>query len=51
MELLKEMERIVDEGEDREYKTLGINLVLSALVEVSYPAALALPHLVQSTFN
>ncbi len=50
-EILKEMERIVDEGEDKEYKTLGVNLILSALVEVSTPAAIALPHLVQSTFS
>ncbi len=49
-ELLKEMEKIVDEGEDKEYKTLGVNLVLTALVEVCPTAALALPHLVQSTF-
>ena len=51
LELLKEMEKIVDEGCDKEYKTLGINLVLSALVEVSPAAALSLPHLVQSTFS
>ena len=49
-EILKEMEKIVDEGEDKEYKILGVNLILSALVEVSPNAALALPHLVQSTF-
>jgi hypothetical protein len=51
LEILKEMERIVDEGIDKEYKTLGVNLILSALVEVSPNAALALPHLVQSTFD
>lgn len=50
LEILKEMERIIDEGEDKEYKTLGMNLILSALVEVSHSAAIALPHLVQSTF-
>lgn len=51
LEILKEMEKIVDEGIDKEYKTLGVNLILTALVEVSPAAALALPHLVQSTFD
>lgn len=51
LEILKEMEKIVDEGFDKEYKTLGVNLILTALVEVSPNAALALPHLVQSTFD
>ena len=50
-EILREMEKIVDEGEDKEYKTLGVNLILSALVEVSHNAAIALPHLVQATFD
>jgi hypothetical protein len=50
VEILREMERVVDEGVDREFKILGMNLILSALVEVSHRASLALPHLVQSTF-
>ncbi len=50
VEILREMERVVDEGIDKEYKILGMNLILSALVEVSHRASLALPHLVQSTF-
>ena len=50
-EILREMERIVDEGEDKEYKTLGVNLILTVLVELSQEAAVALPHLVQSTFG
>jgi hypothetical protein len=50
-EILREMERILDEGEDRDGKILGITLVLTVLVECSYAAALALPHLVQSSFN
>ena len=50
-EILKEMERIVDEGEDKEYKTLGVNLLLTVLTEYSPEAALALPHLVQSSFG
>ena len=50
VEILREMERVVDEGIDKEFKILGMNLILSALVEVSHRASLALPHLVQSTF-
>jgi hypothetical protein len=50
-EILREMERILDEGEDRDSKILGITLILTVLVECSYSAALALPHLVQSSFN
>ena len=50
-EILREIERILDEGEDRDNKILGITLVLTVLVECSYAAALALPHLVQSSFN
>ena len=49
-EILREIERILDEGEDRDSKILGITLVLTVLVECSYPAAIALPHLVQSSF-
>lgn len=50
VEILREMERVIDEGIDKEFKILGMNLILSALVEVSHRASLALPHLVQSTF-
>ena len=50
-EILREMERILDEGEDRDSKILGITLVLTVLVECSHAAANALPHLVQSSFN
>jgi hypothetical protein len=49
-EILREIERILDEGEDRDSKILGITLILTVLVECSYPAALALPHLLQSSF-
>ena len=50
-EILREMERILDEGEDRDSKILGITLVLTVLVECSHAAANALPHLVQSSFD
>ena len=50
-EILREIERILDEGEDRDSKILGITLILTVLVECSYQAALALPHLVQSSFD
>lgn len=50
VEILREMERVIDEAVDKEFKILGMNLILSALVEVSHRASLALPHLVQSTF-
>lgn len=50
IEILKEMERIIDEAEDKEYKILGVNLILTVLVEINYQAAIALPHLVQSSF-
>jgi hypothetical protein len=50
VEILREMERVVDEGVDKEFKIMGMNLILSALVEVSHRASLGLPHLVQSTF-
>ena len=50
VEILCEMERVIDEAVDKEFKILGMNLILSALVEVSHRASLALPHLVQSTF-
>ena len=50
-EILREIERILDEGADRDSKILGITLILTVLVECSYHAALALPHLVQSSFD
>jgi hypothetical protein len=50
-EILREIERILDEGEDRDSKILGITLILTVLVECSYAASIALPHLVQSSFN
>jgi len=49
-EILREIERILDEGEDRDSKILGITLILTVLVECSHAAAMALPHLVQSSF-
>lgn len=49
-EILREIERILDEGEDRDSKILGITLILTVLVECSHAAAVALPHLVQSSF-
>ena len=49
-EILREIERILDEGEDRDSKILGITLILTVLVECSPAAAVALPHLVQSSF-
>ena len=50
-EILNEFERFVTEAEDIENKKLGSNLMLTALVEVNQDAAIALPHLVQSTFD
>ena len=50
-EILREIERILDEGEDRDSKILGISLILTVLVECSHAAAIALPHLVQSSFD
>ena len=50
-EILREMERILDEGEDRDSKILGVTLILTVLVECSPAAAVALPHLVQSSFD
>ena len=49
-EILREIERILDEGEDRDSKVLGIILVLTILVECSHAAALALPDFLQSSF-
>lgn len=49
--LLDEFERFVTEGETEDDKRLGVNLILTALVEVSIPAARALPHLVQFNFD
>lgn len=49
-EILNEFYRFATEGIDDETKKLGTNLMLTSLVEVSMDAAIALPHLVQSTF-
>ncbi len=45
--ILREMDRFISEGVNREEKKLGAMLMLTALVEVSNEAAQALPHLVQ----
>ena len=45
--LLDEFLRLINEGINREEKKLGAILILTGLVEVSYEAAQALPHLVQ----
>ncbi len=45
--LLNEFTRFITEGVDRDEKKLGAILILSGLVEISYEAANALPHLVQ----
>lgn len=45
--VLREIDRFISEGVNHEEKKLGAMLMLTALVEVSYEAAQALPHLVQ----
>lgn len=45
--LLDEFNRFTKEGINREERKLGAILILTGLVEVSYDAACALPHLVQ----
>jgi hypothetical protein len=50
-EILNEIERICDEGEDDEYKKMGCNLFMTVLVEHNPFCAQAYPHLVQSTFD
>ncbi len=45
--VLREIDRFISEGVNREEKKLGAMLMLTALVEVSNEAAQALPHLVQ----
>jgi len=45
--LLDEFDKMISEGVNRDEKKLGAILVLTGLVEVSYEAAIALPHLVQ----
>lgn len=45
--ILNEFERFVIEGQDINEKRLGAMLMLTALVEVSFQAANALPHLIQ----
>jgi len=51
MEILREINKIYNEGINDEYKKLGFNLILTVFVEINSNAALALPHLVQSTFD
>jgi len=50
-EILREIERILDEGEDRDSKILGVTLILTVLVECSYAARMALPWLWQDSFD
>ncbi len=45
--ILNEYERFIYEGQSRDDKKLGVMLLLTGLVEVSEPAAYALPHLIQ----
>lgn len=45
--ILNEIERIIEEGNTLDDKALGINFFLTALVEVSPDASIALPHLIQ----
>lgn len=45
--ILDEFKRFISEGINRDEKKLGAILILTALVEVSHEASLALPHLVQ----
>ena len=44
--LLNEINRFVTEGINRDEKKLGVMLILTGLVEVSYDAAMGLPHLI-----
>ena len=50
-EILREIERILDEGDDKDSKILGITLILTVFVEISPQAALSLSHLDQRSFN
>ena len=50
-EILREIERILDEGEDRDSKILGVTLILTVLVECSATARMALPWLRQDSFD
>jgi hypothetical protein len=45
--LLDEFSRMINEGINRDEKKLGAILILTGLVEVSYDASIALPHLIQ----
>ena len=45
--ILNEYQRFINEGQTRDDKKLGVMLLLTGLVEVSEPAAFALPHLIQ----
>ena len=48
-EILAELEDIIDTN-DRDRKITGIILILTVLVEISHPASLEFPHLVQGSF-
>lgn len=45
--ILDEFSRMINEGINRDEKKLGAILILTGLVEVSYDASIALPHLIQ----
>jgi hypothetical protein len=45
--ILDEYNRLISEGINRDEKKLGAILILTGLVEVSFDAANALPHLIQ----
>ena len=45
--LLDEFDKMISQGINRDEKKLGAILILTGLVEVSYEAAISLPHLVQ----
>ena len=46
--LLKDFDRLCSEGKTNDDKKVGAMLILTALVEVSYPASIAMPQYVQS---
>jgi hypothetical protein len=48
-EILKEIEEIINTNE-KDHKITGIILILTVLVEISHPASLAFPHLLQDSF-
>jgi hypothetical protein len=49
--ILDDYKRLITEGINRDEKKLGAILILTGLVEVSFDAADALPHLVQTIFQ